>query len=464
LEFDQTLLDADIVLFQPGLGDYDLDYLDKFNGKSILTHESSFTTKKCLDHWRTEIIAAVDAGKLVIVYLVKPVEYCRHTGKQEHSGTGRSRVTTNIVVDVSSYESIPVIEKIIPKSGSEIRLEKGATYLASYWIEFAEFSPYEVEIEGKFSSILLASRMGKRTVGAAVDDKSGTLLFLPPLRYDEDLFTRDAKEGENEEATYWTQDALRFGKRLVRALVSLDDARKRLTQITPTPSWALSSDYRLSLEVKLEASITTCAAEIAEMQAKKSKLEEQLEDAGGLRRLLFEQGKPLEQAILEAMRLFGFEACAFSDGESEFDAVFVSQEGRCLGEAEGKDNKPINIDKLSQLERNLQEDFARDEVTQYAKGVLFGNAYRLVPLDDRGDFFTQKCVSGAKRAGVALVRTPDLFGSARHIKENASDVEYAKQCREAIFSSSGEVVTFPPPPVRDRVPLTEKARQEGEAA
>lgn len=27
-----------------------------------------------------------------------------------------------------------------------------------------------------------------------------------------------------------------------------------------------------------------------------------------------------------------------------------------------------NIDKFSQLERNLQEDFARDDVTEYAKG------------------------------------------------------------------------------------------------
>jgi hypothetical protein len=246
--------------------------------------------------------------------------------------------------------------------------------------------------------------------------------------------------------------------------VSLDDTRKQSIQCTPAPAWALSSDYRLSLEGELEASITTCSAEIAEMQAKKTKLEELLEHAGGLRRLLFEQGKPLEEAILEGMRLFGFGAHSFSDGASEFDVVFFSPEGRCLGEAEGKDNKAINIDKLSQLERNLQEDFARDEVTQYAKGVLFGNAYRLVPLGDRGDFFTEKCVSGAKRVGAALVRTPDLFAPARYMKENPSDVDYAKQCREAIFGSDGEVVVFPPPPARDVVPQTKPPHEEGEAA
>jgi hypothetical protein len=140
---------------------------------------------------------------------------------------------------------------------------------------------------------------------------------------------------------------------------------------------------------------------------------------------------------------------------SEFDAVFISPEGRCLGEAEGKDNKAINIDKFSQLERNLQEDFVREEVEEYAKGVLFGNAYRLQPLDKRGDYFTEKCVSAAKRVRATLVRTPDLFGPARYLKENPSDTAYAKQCREAMFATEGGVLVFPSPPVGDTSSLAE---------
>jgi len=49
----------------------------------------------------------------------------------------------------------------------------------------------------------------------------------------------------------------------------------------------------------------------------------------------------------------------------------VSPEGdRYIGEAEGKENKAVNIDKLGQLERNIQEDFARDEVQEPARGIL----------------------------------------------------------------------------------------------
>jgi hypothetical protein len=163
---------------------------------------------------------------------------------------------------------------------------------------------------------------------------------------------------------------------------------------------------------------------------------------------LYEQGKPLESAVLEAMRLFGFDAQPFSNGESEFDGVFQSPEGRCLGEVEGRDNRPINIDKFSQLERNLQEDFAREEITEHAKGVLFGNAFRLMPINERGEFFTAKCLSASKRINAALVRTPDLFAPARYLKETPDDA-YAEACRKAIFNTAGNVVSFPPPPIQD---------------
>jgi len=456
---DQTLLDADIILLEPTLGAY--SSFESYNGQPLLSEHSSFVTKQQLEHWRAETVAAVNAGKLVIVYLAKPIECYRYTGHKQHSGTGRSRVTTNMLTRVSSYEAVPNLKRMTPKSGTEIRLDKDGSYLAPYWAEFSAYSPYEVEVEGEFNRILLRSRAGDRTIGAAFHGRSGVLLFLPPLRYSNEVFLRVVEEGADEEKSYWTKNALKFGKRLVTALVSLADALKQSTQITPTPSWSLGSEYRLALEGRLELEVSACTAEIIKLQAKKARLESQLEEAGSLRRLLFEQGKPLEHAILEAMKLFGFDAQQFSDGTSEFDGVFVSPEGRCLGEAEGKDNKPINIEKFSQLERNLQEDFARDDVTEHAKGLLFGNAFRLKQVGDRNEFFTPKCISAAKRIGAALVRTPDLFAPAKYLKENPSDFDYANKCREAILSTPGEFVTFPSPPVGEATSLVERTSIDG---
>ena len=292
----------------------------------------------------------------------------------------------------------------------------------------------------------MRSRTGDRILGAALHNElGGSLLFLPPITYDDDAFLRDAEDDEDSDTQYWTDQAVQFGKRLVGYLVALSDGLKQNVAVTPAPNWSSSTEYRLAAEREIEAGIVDITTKMVALQEEKGELEKRLSNAGILRGLLYEQGTPLEAAVLEAMRLFGFEAQPFANGESEFDVVFQSPEGRCLGEVEGKDSRAINIDKFSQLERNLQEDFARDEITEHAKGVLFGNAFRLVPIGERGDFFTIKCLSASRRICAALVRTPDLFVPARYLKENP-DSAYAESCRKVIFSASGDLVSFPPPP------------------
>ena len=92
----------------------------------------------------------------------------------------------------------------------------------------------------------------------------------------------------------------------------------------------------------------------------------------------------------DALRTLGFRVDKLEDRDHEFDAVFEAPEGRFIGEVEGRDQKGIAIAKLSQLERNIQEDFAREEVDAYAKGVLFGNAERLIHREERGAFLLKK--------------------------------------------------------------------------
>lgn len=422
------------------------DSFEVYNGKALLSERSSFKTKESLNHWHSEIVVAVNAGKLVIIYLIKPEECFRYTGEKQYSGTGRSRVTTTLVTEISSYQSVPKLKSVFAKSGENIRIDNSAVYIAPYWKEFSAFSPYQVQIEGDFTHVLLKSRSGDRIVGAAFHGKSGVLLFLPPLCYDKDQFVR---YDDDTEKFYWTKTALEFEAKLVTSLANLADTLRKSIQATPPPPWTGESKYQLDEETKLEKQISTLSTKMAKLQEKKTILERNLQDACSLRWLLYEYGRLLENALLEALVLFGFEATPFEDGVSEFDAVFISPEGRCLGEVEGKDNKAININKMSQLERNLQEDFARDEVDEFAKGVLFGNAYRLTPIDKRGDFFTKKCISAAIRGRITLVRTPDLFFPAKYLKQNPGDDEYAKQCRKAIFSTEGTEVIFPSPPIQE---------------
>ena len=154
-------------------------------------------------------------------------------------------------------------------------------------------------------------------------------------------------------------------------------------------------------------------------------------------------GRRLEAAVLEAMRLMEFEASNFRSSDSEFDVVLECAEGRCVGEVEGRDRKAISIDKMRQLEVNIHEDLSREEVSEPAKGILFGNAFRLSSPSDRpAEHFTAKCMTAAKRNRTALIRTCDLFEVAKTLADTR-DVGFATSCREAIFDTSGGVVVFP---------------------
>jgi hypothetical protein len=116
-----------------------------------------------------------------------------------------------------------------------------------------------------------------------------------------------------------------------------------------------------------------------------------------------------------------------------------------IGESEGKDTSAIDISKFRQLETNINEDFSRDEVDVPAKGVLFGNGYRLIEPEKRQSSFTQKCLINAKRLGTALVRTSDLYRVVLHILNNPKDEKFKQKCREAIERTRGDIVEFPTP-------------------
>ena len=216
---------------------------------------------------------------------------------------------------------------------------------------------------------------------------------------------------------------------------------------TPPPVWANEDRYRMSVESDIQDRISGIDEGLTGLQAKKCVLENELVSAAEPRRLLFEKGRLLEDAILDSLRSMGFGATRFQEGESEFDGIFTTPEGeRYIGEAEGRDDKAIGIEKLDQLQRNLLEDYDRDEVNELARGILFGNGHRLLAPKERGDAFTDKCREAAKRYGCVLTATSDMFEPTQYMKEHPNDEKYAKECRAAIADASGEIVQFPAPP------------------
>jgi predicted transcriptional regulator len=122
--------------------------------------------------------------------------------------------------------------------------------------------------------------------------------------------------------------------------------------------------------------------EVEKAQRLKEDLEDKLQYAVSIWGLLYEKGKPLENAIIDALRMLGLTANPFKETDSEFDVVFESQEGRLIGEAEEKDNNAVNAENTSTTFNEIHEDLQRADVTSPAKPAFFGNAFQLMKLRD----------------------------------------------------------------------------------
>jgi hypothetical protein len=438
-----SLLDWDIVLFKPQIEDFISIYPEYFQGKPSLGDRESFRLRECCEHWRREIKQAVEANKTVIVFLPTLREVYIDTGERSYSGTGRSQKTTRIVNLYNNYQAIPANLSPVNTSGNSMKLSlRGSKYLLAYWTEFENVSQYQVILTEPKVPACLVTRTGDKPVGALYRPKgsSGSLLLLPDINFYGDNFIK----GKGDKQA-WTQAASHFAGRMVAVVVALDKALRSSAEVTPEPAWATNPKYTLGPETTLRVQLLEAERQVELAQKHKEQVAEKLKFAGAFRGLLFEKGKPLENIIIDALRLLGFQASPYKESLSEFDVVFESDEGRLIGEAEGKDNKAVNIDKLRQLAMNIHEDLQREEVSSPAKPVLFGNAFRLQSIEERPDPFTEKCYSAAATSSTALVFTPDLFWPVQYLSENA-DNDYALSCRRALLSATGRVV-FPPPPI-----------------
>jgi hypothetical protein len=437
-----SLLDYDIAIFNPCIGQF-CGYYEEYLGKPCLNDSNSFQLKEHLEHWRREILEAVKAGKTVFLLLNELEEVYVATGRETYSGTGKNTRTTRHVDIQTNYAIVPGGIAVVNTKGQSMRLCGSQSPIDAYWSDVSPLSEYRVLLSGDGVRPLVMTKTGEKTVGAYLRYKnaSGALVLLPYVDFERKEFDEYRKEDKKH---YWTEKALQSGLRFVSGIVGIDKALREKTEVSPAPEWTALEQFSLPKEQRIREDLLKLEERIESIQKDKEAKKQELSEEVAFKRLLYEKGKPLEAAIRDALQVLGFDVSHFDNGDSEFDVVFECVEGRLVGEAEGKDNKPINIDKLRQLEMNIHEDYAREEVKGMAKGALIGNAYRLTKPDDRGDFFTEKCLTAAQRSQTALVRSIDLFSIVQYLTGN-QDKGFAKKCRQAILESVG-MVNFPPVP------------------
>jgi hypothetical protein len=397
---DQSLLDADVLVFEPET--YDTTY----GGKTSLNESGSFEIQQDAEHWRRELSTALEHGKTVLLILRRYQIVQIDTGRKEFKGAK----TINYVTDYSNYKFLPIaLPSMTAKGGTEI-VFTGDPVFATFFREFKKYLRFECYLNDKVVRPLFVTKTGAKPIGAVFGVGKGHLTLLPLIEYDRDKFIK----GKGEQLS-WTKEAIAFGSRLVEIIFDIDKALKSESTETPPPSWVKDSEFMSPRETIVLRGIEDARKKRQQLEEEEFSLQAELRIEQQLKNLLFETGKPLEAAVIIALQVLGYSAENYDDGGLELDQVIVSPEAeRFIGECEGKDNTAINIDKFRQLAENIQADLQREEIEKPAIGILFGNGFRLVHPKDRPEQFTQKCLTSAKRDTI-LVRTADLYPIVRYI-------------------------------------------------
>lgn len=444
-----SLSDADIAIFSPDLehaqystygGDSWTQDRGTYEGKSLYNKQSSARILEHSLHWRNELLNFVSSGKTLVIVLTKRDEFFIHTGTKDISGTGRNQKVINHVSPFDNYKFLP-FDFIKFKSASGKVILPNSTTISELHKNFKDFMKYDIYIEGeKISNPTFTSKNKDRFLGANLKLKDGYILFIPSLNLDLEEFTTYNEEDDNG---YWTDEALKTGKMFINSIVAIDKAIRKDKSKTPQPKWISDKSYSLQEAERTKKIIEKNRKEIEKRTVENEGLNLVLEEQESLKGLLFETGKPLEQAVIKALKILGFTAENYDDGELELDQVILSPEGlRYIGECEGKDSKDIDVSKFRQLLDGLNADFERDEVEDKAFGLIFGNPQRLTNPSDRTLDFTKKCQSGAIREKIGLIKTSDLFNVVKYLSEN-DDEEYKIECRKTIYQNLGKIIIFP---------------------
>ena len=430
---DLVLISTDIDTYSYGINTYS-------NGDTSFNIESSRRLNGDINHWHKSILEHANAGDVIFIMLGSVEDLSLATGVT----TTKGKVTTYETKTRKNSDIIPVrLNDLNNPQGRNIVTD--GTVLNCFKIPktLAEYIQYKVSFgyDDEITPVYLTKNRAK-LVGGYRKIGKGYVVLLPSIYYDEEEFITTNKKGEE----IWTKDALNFGEALVDFLKNIKERLISEDNITPSPEWVNDINYQTNTEKETISEIEKNNKKVERLQSNNKKLQDIIKKEAILKGLLYETGTPLENSVIEGLKVLGYSAENYNDGNLELDQVITSPEGeRLIGECEGKDNKTINVTKFRQLNDSLAADFERNEVDNKAKGILFGNPMRLIDPKNRKDWFTNKAISGAVREGIALVKTPDLYKIVKYIKDSG-DNNFASNCRSAIADQAG-VVKFPDIPV-----------------
>ncbi|CAM3925655.1 hypothetical protein FLSI110296_03740 [Flavobacterium sinopsychrotolerans] len=440
IDSQKSLSDADLVIFCPDFKDTFDDYNENnYRGKRSYNLNTSTRIVDSIKHWRKELGSYLKSGRNLFVLLKYKDEFYIDSGQRQTSGTGRNQKVTNLVELQNNYKALPFELEVHNSNGKKIVCQN--ELIKPFFKTFEKDLTFEAYIESQESyTELLKTKTLDKLLSISFKMEEGNVIILPYLDNDKDEFYE--KDGE------WTNKAIIFGKKLLTGIIEIDKQISSNVEKTVKPDWLNDKELSLKKAEITQELLGNVNSSIKELEQEKERLEIVFKNDEIYKDLLFETGKPLEIAVIKALEIIGYTAANFDDGVLELDQVITSPENvRYIGECEGKDSKSIDIGKFRQLQDSLNEDFERAEVEEKAFGLLFGNPHRLIQIEKRKEFFTQKCIKGAEREKIGLIKTIDLFFICQYLTANDNN-DFKIECRKSIQDGLGSIINFPKIPIK----------------
>jgi len=410
IDGEETLLDSDLVILNPeGFNRLWEDIVNESSdGKRRVYSPHSDRIRNIFESRKNEIETLLINGKVIVCFVSELAGFYG-----EIDDKSRYNIVTN-------YDCLPLnrsylLESLKAGKGAPKSIrQKNSSLFSPYFSAFKNelfYSAY-LDISTEEKSINFLVNRSSKPVGFLFYVHDGVIAFLPQVQFKSD------------------------NKKLISTLVRCTKEFIEKRVVTPPPNWV--EDFKLDAEEAFDSKILEVSEKIEELEIEKSRIEGLKYNITKYKALLYEQGSELEDVVIEAFCLMGFNAERREVDDMEHDIVFESQEGRGLAELEGKDNDSIHITKLDQLNRAVDEDF---ELTgSYPQGLLIGNHFRFKKPQDRDDPFTEKVHIVAKKKSFGLLTTFEIFKAVKTILHEPTNETLKKVYREKILGTTGEEI------------------------
>jgi hypothetical protein len=411
----ESFLDADVLIINPHVSEWLLKKMTAYNGVNKLEYRNNpAAVIEIYKRRRDEIESLLKNGKIVLIFMAPEYRF-------------EPQYASNQYLKYTNYEFLPreiykITEDFERGIGETINCINQKNILIPLYKNFKDEILYNAYLKESIASRTLnlnnndlhLTNKTNDVVGFSRKHDKGLVAFIPYFKHD-------------------VEPKKLFGTIMQCCKIILGNNTK-----TPIPEW--NNLYKIPGEEDLTSKKSLLAEEIERLNQKMNEIVKQENELIEYKELLFEQGKPLENIVMKAFSLLDFHIGKYEDSDMEHDIILESDEGRIIGEIEGKDNDAISIYKLDQLSRVVDEDFHIRGV--YPEGILIGNAYRLKKPEERPECFTEKVIISAKRKNFGLLNTVELFNACVRVLENPTDDNLKKEMRIHVFKSLGEEIKF----------------------